>query len=247
MDGSGSGAFVSHISGLEAYTTYYVRAYVTNEAGTGYGEMLSFTPVEDLSQVLFNPEKSYGSVSDNEGNSYKTIQIGNQIWMAENLRATRLNDGTRIDFYINNIYESYTLVLGNYYTWYSVETGKLCPTGWHVPSQEEAEMLASQLGGNETAGGEMKETGTVHWKSPNTGATNESGFSGIPGGYLTFPYGYLPGTFFSMGELGIWWLFTPAPYDCCSVVLELSYTNQGLTFNQMGRYDYLPVRCIMDE
>jgi uncharacterized protein (TIGR02145 family) len=108
-------------------------------------------------------------------------------------------------------------------------------------------MLASQLGGNETAGGEMKETGTVHWKSPNTGASNESGFSGIPGGYLSIPYGYLPGTFFSMGELGIWWLFTPAPYDCCSMVLELSYTNQGLAFNQMGRYDYLPVRCIMDE
>lgn len=247
-DGSGSAAYVSHITGLETNTTYYVRAYVTNEAGTGYGEMLSFTPPEDLSQVLFNPEKTYGSVSDIDGNVYKTVQIGNQIWMAENLRTTRLNDGTWLgDFLINIIYESYIAVVGNYYRWYYVQTGKLCPSGWHVPSQEEVDTLLIHLGGSAVAGGKLKETGTLHWSNPNTGASNETGFSAIPGGYFDNPYGYMPATIHEMGTTGIWWLSTPSPYDCCSMAFILSHSDQELSLNEMNIYIYLPVRCVRDE
>ena len=143
-----------------------------------------------------------GTVTDIDGNEYKTVKLGNQWWMAENLKVTRYNDGTDIDYPVNNQewmdkttgayswynhdYDTYGSVYGALYNWHAIETGKLCPEGWFVPSHSNWIELTEYLGGYEVAGGKLKSTRTEpdphpRWDSPNTGATNESGFSALPG------------------------------------------------------------------
>jgi uncharacterized protein (TIGR02145 family) len=136
-------------------------------------------------------------VRDNDGNYYNTVKIGDQIWMAENLRTTNYNDGTAIPYVTDTVDWSnlttdaycwfanntvYKDTYGALYNWYTVNTGKLCPAGWHVPTDAEWTVLTDYLGGESVAGGKMKETGTAHWYSPNN-ATNESGFTALPGGF----------------------------------------------------------------
>lgn len=173
-------------------TTYYIRAFGINDGGVGYGNTLILTTL---------PEVEYGTVSDWDGNSYKTVQIGKQTWMAENLKTKTLNDGTPISllteiynleektlpyycWYENNIGNK--TLYGALYNWPAVATDKLCPTGWHVPSQYEWEILRDTLGGEEVAGGKLKEAGTSHWHPLIAGATNSTGFNALPGGV----YGY---------------------------------------------------------
>jgi uncharacterized protein (TIGR02145 family) len=204
-DGGGTGIFTSTITSLSANTTYHVRAYATNSNGTNYGADIAFTtdPV---------------SVSDNDGNSYDVIRIGSQVWMAENLKTTQLNDGSDIElaenatewgnltsvgycWYSNNI--SYKNVYGALYNWYAVSSGKLCPVGWRVSTNDDWEILTNYLGGYSPAGGKLKETGTAHWNSPNTGATNEYDFTALPGGWRTNT-----GTFQYIRSIGYWWTST---------------------------------------
>jgi len=211
-DGAGEGSFLSSIDNLDGDTKYYVRAYATNIVGTGYGNEVSFT-TNPL--ITFNPNLTYGSVSDVEGNIYKTIQIGTQIWMAENLKTTKYNDNTAISLVSDNTtwstlitpaycwYDNETIyreIYGALYNWYTVNTGKLCLTGWHVPSISEWFTLENFLGGNTMAGGKLKETGTSNWKTPNTGATNESGFTALPSGVRG-----TDGGFNLIGDHGFWW------------------------------------------
>jgi uncharacterized protein (TIGR02145 family) len=183
--------FDLRISGLTANATYYVRAYATSEAGTSYGNELSFTTPSDLTG-----EK--GTVTDVDGNVYQTIGIGSQIWVAENLKTTKFNDGTSIPLvtdntawsllfspaycWYNNDELSNKNTYGALYNWYTVGTGKLCPSGWHIPGDTEWTVIEIFLGGPEVAGGKMKIPGTKYWKSPNAGATNSSGFTSLPGG-----------------------------------------------------------------
>jgi len=159
-----------------------------------------------------------GTVTDYEGNVYTTIIIGNQEWMTENLRATKYNDGTEIP-YVNDIItwnnlsspaycwyennEMYKATYGALYNWYAVDTGKLAPEGWHVSTDSDWFRLANYLGGAEIAGGKLKEAGTKHWEYPNKCATNETGFSAIPGGIRAHN-----GYFIEMGRLGEWWVKT---------------------------------------
>lgn len=140
-----------------------------------------------------------GTVTDIDGNIYKTVQIGSQWWMAENLKVTHYCNGDAIpkvgdekgwsnlttgaycayDNNVNIIAQTY----GNLYNFHAViDNRQLAPTGWHIPSDNDWQTLINYLGGNEIAGGKLKETGTEHWESPNTGATNESGFFALPGG-----------------------------------------------------------------
>ncbi len=153
------------------------------------------------------------TVTDVDTNNYTTVWIGNQLWMAENLRTTRLNDGTPIPkvtgdtllwnwetkspsySYIGENEDAYYETYGRLYSWYTVNTGKLCPIGWRVPTDDEWTIMTDYLGGESVAGGKLKEAGTVHWISPNTGGTNETGFGALPGGYG-------PGTEYE-GERGI--------------------------------------------
>lgn len=131
-------------------------------------------------------------VTDINGNIYKTVKIGTQVWMAENLRATKLNDETLITNLPFNEYWPESIGPGywgsggcTFYNGYSVNTGKLCPTGWHVPTSSELNTLFIYLGGTNVAGDKMKEVGTFNWPTTDKGATNESGFSGKACGYRT--------------------------------------------------------------
>jgi uncharacterized protein (TIGR02145 family) len=158
------------------------------------------------------------AVTDIDGNAYKTVAIGSQVWMAENLKTTRYRNGDAIGTtspaaldissesapkyqwaYAGD--ENNVAVYGRLYTWYAVTDGrKLCPVGWHVPSDEEWSTLIAFLGGPDAAVGKLKEVGTAHWKSPNSNATNASGFTGLPGGNR------LPkGGSVLLGEAGHYW------------------------------------------
>jgi uncharacterized protein (TIGR02145 family) len=155
-------------------------------------------------------------VNDIDGNAYNKVTIGVQVWMAENLKTTKYNDNTSIPLvtdnaawvalttsgycWYNNDAATYKATYGALYNWYTVNTGKLCPTGWHVPEDAEWTTLITYLGGKLVAGGKLKETGTTHWSSPNTGATNETGFTALPGGNR-----YFNGTYYSIGGYGGWW------------------------------------------
>jgi uncharacterized protein (TIGR02145 family) len=160
-------------------------------------------------------------MTDQEGNVYKTIVIGTQEWMAENLNtgiyrngdaiATNLDDATWSSttsgawaYYGNDA--SNACPYGKLYNWYTcVDARGLCPTGWHVPSDGEWTVLTNYLGGEAIAGGKMKTTGTIEaatglWYSPNTEATNSSGFSGAPSGDR-----YNDGIFYNVGNVAYWW------------------------------------------
>jgi uncharacterized protein (TIGR02145 family) len=167
----------------------------------------------------FNPDLTYGEVKDIEGNNYKTIQIGNQVWMAENLRTTKYRNNTPITnhtdntqwqnnttgawSYYNNDATNNT-PYGKLYNWYAVvNSNGICPTGWHVPTDAEWTTLTNFLGGESVAGGMMKSTGTQYWLSSNTNATNSSGWSGLPGCFRGNS-----GTFYTIGYNGYWWSST---------------------------------------
>jgi len=162
-----------------------------------------------------------GEVSDVDGNVYRTVIIGGQEWMAENLRTTTYDNGDPIPniiesdewsalatgawcYYDND--EAYDAVYGKLYNWHAVvDPRNLCPADWHVPSDDEWTALTDDLGGESEAGGKMKskgtrEAGTGLWKEPNAGATNLSGFTGLPGGYR-----FGSGGFGFIGEIGFWW------------------------------------------
>lgn len=219
IDGEGTGAYTSALTGLKANTTYYIRAYATNSNGTGYGNETSFKTTESNNgNIVFNPAITYGTVTDIDGNTYKTVNIGTQTWMAENLRTTKYNDGTAIPNVTDatawsalnsGAYCNYdndpdkVNTYGRLYNWYAVNTGKLCPAGWHVATDAEWTTLTNYLGGENNAGSKLRETGILHWENPNDGATNESGFTALPGGERDGG-----GSFYMIGTGASWWSST---------------------------------------
>lgn len=258
-DGTGPGIFESKPSGLIPNTIYYLRSYATNSFGTGYGNEVSFKtrPVP-----LFNPNLTYGSVTDIDGNVYKTIAIGTQVWMAENLKVTKFNDGTLSSNGTNLVlaetpgawggsfmtycwYNNDTLnkdTYGALYNWYAASTGKLCPTGWHVPTSSEFSVLSAYLGGESIAGNKLKESGNSHWKSPNTGATNQSGFTALPGG-LEDPYSNISS---GLGSYGSLWSSTSYAAPEYGIRYSLSYENGSLTLGWPTKQYGFAVRCLKD-
>lgn len=212
-DGSGNGIFTSNITGLSEGTLYYVRAYATNSNGTSYGNEYTFTtPVTDI-----------------DGNTYKTVAIGNQIWMSENLKTTKLNDGSDITntidaaawiahntaltpgfcWYDNNVANKD--VYGGIYNWFTVNTGKLCPAGWHVPTYAEYSAMELYIGvpadSINSWGWRGMDKGTIlknttGW-TPGNG-TNTAGFSALPAGYRAWANGEFRGA----GTLTYFWTGT---------------------------------------
>jgi uncharacterized protein (TIGR02145 family) len=158
----------------------------------------------------------YYTVTDIEGYTYKTTKIGNQLWMAENLKTTTFSDGTEIPItsdsatwtnlttpaccWYNNDSLTYSATYGTLYNWFTVNTENICPSGWHVPISEEWNELIDYLGGEFVAGDKLKEVGTAHWKGTNTEATNESGFTALPGGARAYY-----GSFMNIEMHGGWW------------------------------------------
>lgn len=257
-DGLGTGQFVSSITGLKPGASYYLRAYATNSAGTSYGSELRFTT--KIPGVHFNANLTYGTMTDIDGNNYKTIPIGNQVWMAENLKTSKLNDGTAVPLETNNaqwtnlvtlaycwcdnndtLYEN---IYGAYYNWFAVSTGKLCPTGWHVPSDDEWQLLVDYLGGDNTAGSKIKEAGTNNWIFSNTDATNESGFTALPAGQR----GSLDGIFNGQGFYGGWWSATELEASPLSAAWcrWIHGDTTVVARSQIFKKDGFSVRCIKD-
>jgi uncharacterized protein (TIGR02145 family) len=182
--------------------------------------------------------------------------------MAENLKVTHYNDGTEIptgysdDDWANLSTDAYAVyddnesnadTYGYMYNWYAVETDNLAPEGWHVPTDEEWTALSDYLGGSSVAGGKMKECTpgscpeSEYWNSPNTGATNESGFTGLPGGYRSYNFGY----YNHMGNYGYFWSSTES--DNNSAWSRLLFYN----YSVIDRFNYdlrsgFSVRCIRD-
>ncbi len=221
----GTGSFTGYFTSLLPGTTYYVRAYATNTAGTSYGDQISFMTTQTFSSIEFNDDLTYGTITDIEGNTYKTIQVGTQIWMAENLKTTRYNYGAAIPNLISDDdwdaedgsqghtgsaycwYDNNGAlckdIFGALYNWNAVSTGNLCPTNWHIPTNVEWMTLITYLGGINGAGDKLKEMGIAHWAYPNLGADNETGFTALAGGFR------MPGAAFaSIGVTGLWWSST---------------------------------------
>jgi uncharacterized protein (TIGR02145 family) len=244
--GTGTPTYTSNLSSLQQGSTYYVRAYAVNEAGTAYGN-----------QVTFNTK-----LSDVEGNTYNVVVIGNQMWMAENLKTTSYNDNTTIPlvenngawvalsspgycWYNNDINNKN--IYGAIYNWFVVNTGKLCPSGWHVPTDDEFKTLETHLGmaadqldvwgwRGTDQGSQMKNT--TGWAAGQNG-TNTSGFSALPGGYR---YG-LSGNYNDSGNLSYWWSSTQETADL-AWYRRLDGTNADIYRASVDKRGGKYVRCM---
>jgi len=205
-------------------------------------------------------------LADVDGNQYGVVKIGTQVWMAENLKSTKYNDGTVIpNVTVDATWAALTTgaycdydntpsnatTYGRLYNWYAVDNnaatkvasngGKnVCPTSWHVPSDAEWTTLTDYLGGEAVAGDKLKETGLTHWIDPNTGATNETGFTALPGGYR-----YRDGTYYANGYNGLWWSSTEHS-TTIAWGRTMDYTDADV---YRGYYDWrygFSVRCVRD-
>lgn len=197
-------------------------------------------------------------IADADGNTYKIIKIGDQVWTAENLRTTRYNDGTEIPLVTD--YTAWTnlttpayawtnndignkSVYGALYNWFVVKTCKLCPSGWHVPTDAEWTILENHLGGISVAGGKMKETGTEHWFAPNTDATNESGFTALPGGWRDGDNG----SFTTLRIAAKWWTSQETSPDR-PYLREIYYNAGNVYAGSGGKPQFgMSIRCVKDQ
>lgn len=203
-------------------------------------------------------EDTEETVTDRDGNVYTSVTIGTQVWMTENLKTTKYNDGSPITnhgndniawlnttagayaWYANN--SSNKPSYGALYNGYAVSTDKLCPAGWHVPELNDWLALINYLGGVDLAGGKLKEKGTAHWLSPNTGATDDFGFKALPGGYRNDN-----GTFDLIGRQGWWWSSTDNISDPdYSSHIYLNYDESGAFYYSLRKNLGLNVRCLKD-
>jgi uncharacterized protein (TIGR02145 family) len=249
MDGTGDGVFVSEVTGLLSETTYYLRAYATNDEGTAYGEETDFTTTYGTSFECF-------TVTDANGNIYNAQLIGEQCWMAENLKATKTAGGGDITRYCYQNDPDWCDIYGGLYKWETIMNGAtgsnevpsgvqgICPTGWHVPSAAEWEILVDYLGGALVAGGKLKSTRTEpedhpRWDVPNIGATNESGFNALPGGYRYFNNNY-----YNIGNTT--YFFTTTDYFNFSYKRSLSAGSASIPESAENRGTATAVRCIKD-
>ncbi|MBN2861886.1 MAG: T9SS type A sorting domain-containing protein, partial [Bacteroidales bacterium] len=229
-----------------------------------FSTIITDTPSSDKT-VNFN----FVACQDASGNNYPIVVIGSakggisdtnisdnkgvQIWMGENLKTSVLNDGTAISnatdnnswsllsgpayCWYNNIANEY----GVLYNWYAVGTGKLCPSGWRVPTDEEWTALVQYLGGTTNAGGKLKETGTNHWENPNTGATNSSGFTALPGGWRDNSNG----TFNEINRSGYWWSSTSSNITnaCYRCIISTGSNVYGFMSEVDQKFGF-SVRCL---
>ncbi len=199
--------------------------------------------------------QNIGIASDQDGNSYKTVRIGTQTWMTENLRATKLTDGTPIPIVSDKsawiilttpaccMYNNDTTFKREYgmlYNGYAVNTNKLCPAGWHISTDTEWKTLTESLGGDKVAGGKLKESGTSHWYGPNKLATNESGFTALPGGTR-----YTNGLFFTIKGIGYWWTYSGSDI-LNGWYRSMSSADGAISRNYIDSTNGFSVRCIMN-
>jgi uncharacterized protein (TIGR02145 family) len=247
VDAGTTGSYTSSLTGLTEGTTYYVRAYATNGAGTAYGSEISFT----------TPRPLTGTVKDIENNTYNYVTIGNQTWMTENLKTTKYRNGDAIEnmtygpiwvglssgaycWFMNDA-TTYGATYGALYNWYAVaDSRNIAPTGWHVATDAEWTTLTDYLGGTTIAGSKLKEAGSAHWRGGNFDATNSSGFTALPGG---FRHPFNEGDYSFIGNYGFWW----SPSSSSSIWCRMMDYNNGTVFRNPGeRSGGISVRCVRD-
>jgi uncharacterized protein (TIGR02145 family) len=249
ISGSGIGSFTSILTDLKVNKLYYLRAYAINSAGTSYGNELKYRRIttQPGAGVTFN------------GYTYRSIVLGNgQEWMTENLRTSSFSNGNPISeaktdnewksvamndklkyCYYNND-PSNEVKYGKLYNWNVInETRNVCPNGWHVSTDEDWKLLTDYLI-EEVAGGKMKSIGTEHWESPNTDATNESGFSALPGGFRSST-----GGFSKIGSIGRWWSYDKSQLNVASSRM-LRNTDVNVTSQQTPKEFGLSILCVRD-
>jgi uncharacterized protein (TIGR02145 family) len=253
-DGSGAGSFTSSLNGLIANTTYYVRSYAMNGAGTAYGNQVSFTSAQGAEDIVSNP----GEGVTFNGHQYPSIVLGNgQEWMAENLRTSLYANGDPIPnvldgsqwlslitgaWVYNENDSQYDNPYGKLYNWYAVNDSRnVCPIGWHVPSDLEWTSLIDYCGGDSIAGGKLKMVGLEHWIAPNSAATNEIGFQGLPSGGRSFN----PPTFTGIGVDGPLWSSDESS-NTNAWTRNLMCTNGYVNRHGTPKYFGLAVRCVRD-
>jgi uncharacterized protein (TIGR02145 family) len=248
-DEKGIGEFNLYIDNLETNTTYFLKAFAINKEGTAYGNEVTFNT---LSFAISKPCEETPTVTDYDGNVYKTVRIGDQCWMAENLRSRHYADGESIGGYSVNHYND--TVYGRLYnfpdvmyndTMKALETGVqgICPDGWHIPSFYEWDKLFFYLGNN-NAGAHLKQSGTEHWAEPNI-ADNLSGFNALPAGYRDNSNYDYP----AIGEEANFWTCNGEPteyHNASIIILENERSGVIQTVNNPNKYA-LSVRCIKDK
>jgi uncharacterized protein (TIGR02145 family) len=258
VDGTGTGSFISNMTGLTTFTTYYVRAYATNSAGTAYGNEINFTTT--------------GIVTDVEGNVYNTVSIGTQLWMKENLKTTKyLNSdliGTTTPATLditNEITPKYqwaydgdennVAIYGRLYTWFTVtDSRNVCPTGWSVPTDAQWTTLTDYLtnngygyGGNATWIAKSM-SATSGWPSSDVAGTvgndqasnNSSGFTALQNGSRV-----TDGTFAVIGEMAIWWSASSKD-ETDAWAREIYFRNLDIPHGFQSKKYGWAVRCLKD-
>lgn len=233
--------------------TMYI--HMTSGAVVKYG-------VNAIDSITFYPGSGGNFVTDIDGNVYTIVVIGSQSWLGQNLKTTRYNDGTPIPlqtsasvwdtltshaycWYDNNA--AYKEPYGALYNWHVTNAagngGKNpCPVGWHVPHDDEWTALTDYLGGTAVAGGKLKEAGTAHWLPPNSGATNETGFTALPGGFRG-----TAASFVQMGAQGNWWTSYGHPTFGSSAYYRSMASHVASVYRgHIGKTFGMSIRCIMD-
>jgi uncharacterized protein (TIGR02145 family) len=249
--GSGtSSPFTAALTGLTASTQYWAVGYATNAVGTSYGDTITFT----TSAAAPSAFTCGTSTVSYDGHNYTTVLIGSQCWLKENLRNDNYNDGTAIPGNLDDatwttttsgaqaIYDADSAAnfasYGRLYNWYAVNTGLLCPSGWHVPTDAEMTTLETALGGSSVAGTKLKvsSSNTPAWDGDNT-----SGFSALPGGYRN----NVSGGFLNQGNVGYWWSSSPNGAYAWFRFLLSGVSNVYPNSNGDTRNGY-SVRCLQD-
>ena len=211
------------------------------------------------SNAIFNPGMTYGTMADIDGNVYKTITIDGQTWMAENLRTTKYRNGDTLPEISGNTawknlntsafcnYKNTTdldkiATLGRLYNWFAVSDSRnIAPVGWHIATDAEWITLTNYLGNESVSGGKLKETSTLHWKSPNIGASNSCGFTALPGGRRE----YTDGSFINLGTDGFWW--TSSAYNPDYSWYRYLHNDVANVYRANFHKQYgFSVRCVQD-
>jgi len=236
------------IAGLTSNTLYHYRIKAENDLGIVYSTDSTFRTV--ITGIT-------GTVTDSEGIIYNTIGIGYQTWMTVNLKGIIYRNGTdsiplvesdslwgtlttpAYCWYAGDSAANYN-TYGALYNWHAVKTGNLCPTGWHVPTNDDVTVLVNYVGGSGVAGGLLKETGTVHWNSPNAGATDKYGFTARGAGKRA-----ADGVFDFLKVEGNWWTATDySTINASYFNIMFNYANSFQAY--LNKKTGMSVRCIKD-